>query len=99
MKNFQYWFAGLFVGGLIGTVIGISMVALVVAPHTCPLPSLTELQEIVGAKPDGKICKSWNVPGHSETGEKWDAYICEQFAAKATEPYVGDDGYLGANWK
>ena len=67
--------------------------------HTCPLLSLMEVQEIVGAKVDGKICKSWNVEGHSETGDKWDSYICEQYATEAMEPYVGEDGKLGLERK
>ena len=35
------------------------------------LPSIEWVQTEIGAKPDGKLCKSWNVKGHSETQEKW----------------------------
>ena len=86
------------VWGALLIVLGLIIWHIWPQPHTCPLPSLMELQEIVGAKVDGKICKLWNVPGHSETGEKWDAYMCERYAAEAMEPYVEDDGYLHAEW-
>lgn len=49
------------------------------------VPSFKELQKMVGAKPDGKICKMWNVPGHSETLEKWERKICDQYAIEAIE--------------
>lgn len=42
------------------------------------IKSIEELQEQVGAMPDGKICKMWNVPNHSETGEKWDKAVGQQ---------------------
>lgn len=38
------------------------------------IPSLAEVQEMVGAKPDG-------IYG-PETAEKWDRAICNQYAAK-----------------
>lgn len=37
-----------------------------------PVPSIEWIQEKVGAKVDGKLCKSWNVPGHSETQRLWE---------------------------
>ena len=46
------------------------------------IKSISELQEQVGAEPDGKICEMWNVPGHSETGEKWNRAYCDQEAVK-----------------
>ena len=34
-------------------------------------------------KIDDKICKGWNIPGHSETLAAWESEICNDFA----EPY------------
>ncbi len=79
---------------IIMALIGLGNSLIKRTGHTCPLLSLMELQEIVGAKVDGKICKSWNIKGHSETGEKWDKYICDQYAEKDMEQYIGEDGYL-----
>ena len=32
-----------------------------------PVPTIEWVQEKVGAKVDGKLCRSWNVPGHVAT--------------------------------
>jgi len=45
------------------------------------IPTVKEIQRMVGAEPDGKLCKGWGCPGHSETQEKWDRAICDQYAA------------------
>jgi hypothetical protein len=46
-----------------------------------PLRTIEEVQQQIGAKADGKLCKGWGVEGHSETQTKWDRYICNQYAA------------------
>ncbi len=52
------------------------------------LPTFIEIQEMLVArghdiKIDDKICKGWNIPGHSETLAAWESEICNDFA----EPY------------
>ena len=85
---------GIFFVGFLSALALVALLSLLVPDKPCPLPTLMEVQEIVGAKVDGKICKYWNVEGHSETGEKWNKYSCKQAAEKAMEPFVGKDGYL-----
>ncbi len=56
------------------------------------IPTFRELQQMLidkgyKIKADGKICKMWNVPGHSETIEAWDDEICQQSAAKSDYMY------------
>ena len=45
-----------------------------------PLPTIEWVQEKIGVKADGKLCKSWNVPGHSDTQKEWDLDINQQYA-------------------
>lgn len=42
-------------------------------PEPARLPSIVELQEMVGATPDGRLGR--------ETEEKWNRAICDQYAA------------------
>jgi len=40
-----------------------------------PLPTIEQIQERIGAKPDGKL--------GSETQRKWECALCDQFAAES----------------
>ena len=41
------------------------------------IPTVEDIQRLVGAKVDGKLCDGWKIPGHSETADKWDKAICD----------------------
>lgn len=49
--------------------------------HECPLPTIQEVQERIGVKPDGIVGK--------ETLEAWDKYICDQYAIEDYEKTFG----------
>ena len=51
-------------------------------PIDVVLPDIYQLQRIVGAEVDGKICDGWLVEGHSETGDKWTEYAGNQMLDK-----------------
>ncbi len=56
------------------------------APDT-NMPTFADIQQMLvesghNIKVDGKICKGWNVPEHSETLTAWDLEICNQEASK-----------------
>lgn len=67
-------------------LIGVGNSLIRRSSHVCPLLSPVELQERLGVKPDGKI--------GPETMAAWDKALCDQYAAEAMEPFVGEDGYL-----
>jgi len=69
-KNARYLFIGILLGGLITLLV---MTCITEADK--PVPSLSEIQAMVGAEPDG-------VYG-PETKEKWDMAVCERYAAEA----------------
>ena len=81
-----YWFfvfaAGLLLGCLLGFNLEKDETDWDNPPENVKIPSVSQLQKIVGAKVDGKLCAGWAVEGHSETGDKWDDYICNQEARK-----------------
>lgn len=45
------------------------------------IKTIKEFQYQIGCeKVDGKVCKMWNIPDHSETQEKWEGAIGQQCA-------------------
>jgi len=40
-----------------------------------PLPTIEQIQERIGAKPDGKL--------GPETQKKWERFLCDKYAAEA----------------
>jgi flagellar basal body-associated protein FliL len=55
-----------------------------VTPSGPVLPSIVEVQTIVGATPDGKLGR--------ETQEKWDRYVCDQYGRKDYERAIAKGG-------
>ncbi len=74
------------VWGTLLVVLGLIIWHIWPQPHTCPLPSPTELQERLGVKADGII--------GDETMEAWNEAYIEQSASKYMEPSVGEDDKL-----
>lgn len=88
--------AGLVVGGYaigvqMGIAIGIGRVAEQVALID-EVPTIESIQRSVGATVDGKLCRMWNVPGHSETQEKWEYKLGNQSASKWDYHYAPENG-------
>jgi len=46
------------------------------------IPTIEDIQEKIGAKPDGKLCPQWNDPNHSETQQCWERALGNQYADK-----------------
>ncbi len=64
------------------------------------IPTFRDIQEMVGAEPDGKICKGWHIPEHSETLRLWELAINQQYADKWDYYYKEDpNAYIVKNNK
>lgn len=74
--------------------VGYGLYTLITAPSLpqeaisqAPMVTFTELQQQLverghDIKVDGKICKGWNCPEHSETLTAWSKEICDDYYRK-----------------
>ena len=63
------------------------------------IPTFRDIQEMVGAEPDGRICKGWHIPEHSETLRLWELAINQQYADKWDYYYEDPNAYIIKNNK